>query len=271
MNKEDNLSTKDNKHVHCTVRIDSKLSDGLLYFQSGPPETLSLKHRGKLNPALADYRSSALMSPRPLVMTSSSDLLTPAAAVGGFKTPNLHTERAAKATMFSSSDAQSPRQQVAVPTMDTPLNRGGQGLPAKPHILQLAQSSDDCVQDTGVVGQVKLESGQEDSAGHSSPGQPKSVLGHIKSGDAGHSTPPGRAKPELGHGKSSGHSDPSSSGQKKASEETRKLRQAQLQEEWKKKRGGVAQAASSTPGDELVAELSRYEKELVSNGMTVGL
>ena len=210
-------------------------------------------------------------------MMSSSDLLTPVGAREGFKTPvggrevfkppASHAERTAKAAMFSPSDALSPRQPKAV---DTPLNHGGQGVPIKPHILKLAQSSEECIQDTGTVGQIKLELGQGDLAGHSSPGQPKSVVGHIKSGDArlpGHSTPPGprQAKSEPG-----GRSDPSLSGQKKStpsSEEARKLRQAQLQEEWKRKRGGVAQTAGSTPSDELVEELRRYEKELISDGM----
>lgn len=186
--------------------------------QLGPsPVPISLKHRGELNPALAEYRSSALASPHP---PTTPDLSTPSGkGVGETFRP--------------------PRQPMA-----TPLNRGGQSSLAKPQKLVQVSDEDDIksrVQDIAISGHVKSE------------------LGH----------------PELGHGEMAGQSTPPSAlGPNKVStstEESRKLRQAQQKlrkEQWKKKYGSVAGGVGvgSVPDSDLVAEMKKYEEELISNG-----
>lgn len=136
--------------------------------------------------------------------------------------------------------------------MDTPLCR----VPVKPHILMQHDATPP--PDPGTSGQVKPELGHIDLAGHTAVGQVKSELGH-----------------------------PSTPGQHKVTsseEDARKLRQAQQklrQEQWKKRNVGVAQggeagdegvagdvgvACGSIPDSDLMKEMRKCEKELISNG-----
>lgn len=142
-----------------------------------------------------------------------------------------------------------PNERKRSSIVDTPLNRGGQSAPTKPHRLVHGTEDAAGIQDSV---QAKPELGHPDLVGHPTPGQVKSELEHL--------TPPsvpGQAKVSAA-----------------SSEEARKLRQVQQrlrQEQWKKRNVGVAAVGvapglGSIPDSDQIEMMKKSEVELMSNG-----